>query len=171
MKELSMKALEALLAKSESPISLKATEKLLSFGIPFNAPHGFKLRKLTSDQAQISVPFKRANKNHLGTVHACAIATLGEFPAGLLLIKRFSPAKYRVVMTRLEVDYHKHGVGELTGISQITDEQSSEIEAQLSAAGIGLIQMKTEISDKKGNVIASVATHWQLKAWKMVKTH
>lgn len=171
MKEFSNKLLAKLLSKSESTAALKTIERLLIYGIPFNKPHGFKLLSLNSEECLMKVPFKRANKNHLGTVHACAIAALGEFPAGLLLIKNFSPARHRVVMTKLEVEYLKHGTQSLSSKVRFLPETFKRACEELSKAGSANIEMKSEITNQKGQVTALVSTTWQLKSWSLVKKH
>lgn len=169
MNQFSLQLLTKLLSKSESRGFLKTIEKLLTLGIPFNAPHKFKLLELSEEQALMSLPFKRVNRNHLGTVHACALATLGEFPAGVLLIKHFSPSEFRVIMTKMEAQYHKHGVGELVGRVQMKEDRKTETSKALAKEGLGTIRMETEISDKKGRAVSTITTHWQLKNWNLIK--
>lgn len=169
MKNLTFKILALLLDKSDTKLGLKALEKALIHGIPFNIPHGFKLLKLDGHQAVMKLPFKRANKNHLGTAHACAIATLGEFPAGLLLIKNFSPEKYRVVMKELNVSYEKPGAGDLEGVASYESEALVAARKELDAHGHALVLGETDIFNSKGESIALVRTQWQLKKWSQTK--
>lgn len=157
--------------RSESPAALKAAEKLLVLGIPFNKSRGFKLLRLQSGSCAMKAPFKRSNKNHLGTMHACAIAALGEFPAGLLLIKNFSPVKHRVVMTKLEVEYHKHGSAELTGETVLPEAKKRQILAELDQKGQARVSMQTVVTRADGEKTADVTTQWQLKPWDSVKPH
>lgn len=171
MKNLSMKILTPFLEKSESFTQLKIIEKLMNFGIPFNSPHSFKFNKLSLNSAKMTLPFKRANKNHLGTAHACAIATLGEYPAGLLLIKNFSPTKYRFVMTKLEAEYTKHGVGDLVGTVDIDEAMKTRIKNELETEGVAQVRMTTKISNSKSQAVAEISTRWQIKKWDLVKEH
>ncbi len=169
MKNLTFKILAALLEKAHTRTGLMALEKALVWGIPFNIPHGFKLLKLDAQEAIMKLPFKRANKNHLGTAHACAIATLGEFPAGALLIKHFSPENYRVVMTELNVKYEKPGVGDLIGRAQVEARDLASSEQELSKNGQTFITASTIVTNAKDETVATVTTYWQLKEWGRTK--
>ena len=80
--------IEKLLKKSENPYSRWLLEKALNRGIPFNLPHRFSFLKVTDNETQIKLPFIRKNMNHLRGFHSCAMATLGEYPAGLLILKK-----------------------------------------------------------------------------------
>jgi len=65
------------LIKNPTKMNLMALDKVLALGIPFNAPHGFKFKELSDDAIRITLPNRKLNHNHLGGVHACAMATVG----------------------------------------------------------------------------------------------
>jgi hypothetical protein len=58
--------------------------------IPFNAPHGIRIASVTngpdSTAVEVLLPWRRRNRNHIDTVHACALATAAEFATGLGLV-------------------------------------------------------------------------------------
>lgn len=163
------KWLSELLKRSDSPLALKALQKIFDFKIPFNGPHGIKIKKITQAEAVAFLPNKRSNKNHLGTIHACAMATLGEFPAGLLLIKNLDAAKFRVVMTKLEASYLKRATTSLRGVCKTDEKQIREVLDQLNQGIPGQIQMSSQIIDDKDQIVANILTSWQLKAWDQIK--
>ena len=47
----------------------------LSYMIPFNKPHGFKIVKISEEKIRTKLPYKRKNLNHIKGIHACAMAT------------------------------------------------------------------------------------------------
>ena len=100
--------LENLIAKGDT-LSLVTLNQVLKVGIPFNAPHGFKILKTTKDEVKISLSNRKLNHNHIGGVHACAMATLGEFCAGLNLAANLGFTRYRYVMSELKAEYHRQG--------------------------------------------------------------
>ena len=95
--------IDQLLKNSSNPIVLKLLNKTLNQGIPFNIPHKFKFIEVSPKKVIIELPYTRNNRNHLGGIHACATATLGEYPAGLLILKYFGIGTYRIIMSHLEV--------------------------------------------------------------------
>ena len=160
---------DKLLENSHKPITLKVIEKLFIQGIPFNKPHGFKFNKLDFDEVEVFLPYKRLNKNHLNTVHACAIATLGEFPAGLTLTKNLGSAKYRYIMTELKSTYHKHANTDLRGIAKLPKDKLDKLINDLSSQGVATIILETNIINTKEEEVATVQTQWQVKDWKKVR--
>lgn len=138
------------------------------FWIPFNWPHRFNIEYLSEGEAILTSPFRRANRNHLGTQHACALATVGEFVAGLALLGAFEPAAYRLIMSRLEVDYVRRADGVITAESAIPPEVLSDVRQELQTEGIARRVMVSHLMDAQGERVATVHTHWQIKSWSQV---
>jgi acyl-coenzyme A thioesterase PaaI-like protein len=150
--------------------NLLALNNVLSVGIPFNAPHGFKIRQIDDDAVVISLPNRKLNHNHLGGVHACAMATVGEYCAGMSLLKSFGISKYRLILADLHVKYTYQGRTNLEGICSTRQIQREEANRALESEGKYLQTLVTLIRDKNGKEVATVTTTWQLKSWDQVKT-
>lgn len=151
-------------------VNLIALDRLLRIGIPFNAPHGFAIKKLSFDEVLISLPNRRSNHNHLGGIHACAMATVGEYCAGLSLLKSFGISKYRLILSHLEVDYTYQGRVDLEGACDPRQIDAEKVREGLEAEGKYSQELKTIIQDLSGKQVAEVKTVWQLKKWDQVKT-
>jgi acyl-coenzyme A thioesterase PaaI-like protein len=168
MKKKVIELVDKLIASSDRKAALIAIEKIFNNRIPFNLPHKFKFLELTEAATRLKLPYKKVNQNHLGGMHACAITTLGEYPAGLSLIKRFGSSKYRLIMTKLEADYIKQAMGELVGDVEIDHDEFNRIEQELEIADKATIIMVTNIKNTEDEIVSVVQTHWQLKNWKSV---
>lgn len=162
------KIMDKLLAGSEKKTNLLALETLLNQGIPFNIPHKFKFIEISQQKTLLKLPFIKKNKNHLGGVHACAVATLGEYPAGLTLIKKFGFSKYRLVMQRIQVEYFKQVKEPVFGEVIVNHQELDQLGQTLLAEDKVSVKMVTNILTKDEEVIAVVHTDWQLKNWKKV---
>lgn len=162
------KILEVLLARTDK-LSLIATDNLMRLAIPFNAPHGFAFKKITAEEVQISLPNFKLNHNHLGGMHACAIATLGEFCAGMTLVKHFGMRDYRYILSELSVKYHLQGRTGLVGTARLSAERVAELKQQLATQDKILVEHNTEIVNRHNEKVADVRTVWQMKDWKKVQ--
>ena len=160
--------LEKVLAR-EDKVGLVAVDNILRLAIPFNAPHGFSIKKLTGEEVQITLPNFKLNHNHLGGMHACAIATLGEFCAGMTLVKNFGMSRYRYILSELSVKYHLQGRTRLTGVAKLSRERMEEIKQQLTEQEKVLVEHNTEILNHHGEKVADVKTIWQMKDWNKVQ--
>lgn len=168
-----MKAMYQMIDKllaNPNKLNLMALDKVLRLGIPFNAPHGFKLKTLTDDAVIISLPNRKLNHNHLGGVHACAMATVGEYCAGMSLLKLFGISKYRLILSELNVKYTYQGRVDLEGMCSPRQIDAEKVHAGLQAEGKYLQELKTIIRDLNGKEVALVTTVWQLKPWEKVRT-
>lgn len=170
MAKKTMKLIDRLMLSSDKKGILKLLEKVFAIGIPFNKPHKFKFLEISSHQVRMEVPFIRANKNHLGTMHACCQATAGEFAAGMTLLKHFAATKYRVVMKDLKIEFHKQAFTTIEAKSELSDSDVALLKEKLDESESGFIHLETNLYDINQQHIATVETHWQLKLWDKVST-
>ncbi|HEY9116702.1 MAG TPA: DUF4442 domain-containing protein [Roseivirga sp.] len=148
---------------------------LLNFGlarmIPFNKPHGFKIKKITDYSVDVHIPYKRANFNHIKGIHACALATASEYSTGLVLLNNLDPKKYRIIMQRMEMDYHYQGkmdttVSFATSADWLNDEVIEPLKTQESI----VVCCEPTAHDAQGNHLTTGHIYWQIKSWDKVKT-
>jgi acyl-coenzyme A thioesterase PaaI-like protein len=170
MKKMAFSILDKLMRTSDKKSSLIALNQVFKVSIPFNAPHGFSIEEISQEKIKISIPNRKLNHNHLGGIHACAMATLGEFCAGLWLSKNLGLSKYRLILAELNVKYHYQGRTDLMGECNAKDLELSTIESALETEGKTIIPLITEIHDKNSMHVATVTSTWQVKSWDKVQT-
>lgn len=159
------------LMENPTKINLIALDKVLTLGIPFNAPHGFTIREISSEQVRVSLPNRKLNHNHIGGIHACAMATVGEYCAGLSLLSSFGISKYRLIMSELSVTYTWQGRTDLEAICSPGAIDKEAVRAALEEGKTYSQPLETIIQEKKsGKEVARVKTTWQLKPWARVST-
>jgi acyl-coenzyme A thioesterase PaaI-like protein len=139
--------------------------KLLNKVVPFNAPHGFTIQQITADQVRVTIPSRRSNWNHLNTVHACAIATLGEMVAGLAIIKTLGIIRYRLILKSLTINYAKQATTDLEGIASLLPEEWAQLQAELNSEHQSSLTINSKIYNTKSELVAQVESCWQLKEW------
>ena len=148
---------------------------LLNWGlnrmIPFNKPHGFKVVELGDYHIKTLIPYRRSNFNHIRGLHACALATISEFTTGFLLISKLDSKKYRLIMQRLEMDYHFQGKMNATASFTISEEWfRTNIYEPLNTQDAVVIPCEVKIHDENGNHLTTGKIFWQVKDWSKVKT-
>jgi len=154
-----------------SPLRLKLLNLMLGRLIPFNRPHGVSILSLGEDRVQTTAPYRRKNQNHLRGIHACCIATVAEFSSGLLFLSKLNPNRYRLIMAKLDIDYHYQAKGAIVATSEISDEELKEtVLKPLAAADKVQVTRTTEVHDNQGNLVATARVTWQIKSWDKVRT-
>jgi Domain of unknown function (DUF4442) len=139
--------------------------------IPFNKPHGFKIVEISDFKIRTLIPYRRSNFNHICGLHACSLATISEFTTGFLLISNLDMKKYRLIMPRLEMDYHYQG--KLNSYAEFSISQEwldQHIITPLKSQDAVVVPCEVKIHDEKGNHLTTGKIFWQIKAWSKVKT-
>ena len=138
--------------------------------VPFNGPHGFDVVELTDFSVKTKLPYKRRNLNHVKGLHACALATVTEMTSGLLLMTKLDPEKYRLILRRLEMDYHYQGKMDSFATFEISEEWFQEqVLDPLANHDATLVDCEVCIHDKEGNHLTTGHVIWQLKNWSKTK--
>lgn len=157
-----------LLTNSHKSWCLYLLEKTMNNKIPFNLSHKFKFLEMSENRTQLLAPYIKSNKNHLGGIHACTVATVGEYTAGLTLIKNFDLFHYRVIMQEIQVKYMKQATGPVTAKAELSPKLKENMKRELALDSKTSFELVTEITNAAGEEIAKVSTKWQLKEWKKV---
>lgn len=139
--------------------------------IPFNKPHGFSVIEIGEHHLKTLLPYRKRNLNHIRGLHACALATVSEFTTGFSLISKLDPKKFRLIMQRLEMDYHYQGkMDAIAEFSLSPDWLESNIFTPLKTNESVVVNCKIMIKDIKGNHLSTGNVYWQIKDWSKVKT-
>jgi acyl-coenzyme A thioesterase PaaI-like protein len=166
-----MKKLTRLLEKAENSGFYRwLLNRLLCYIIPFNAQHGIRITRLNKEMIESTIPYERRNMNHIKGVHACGLATIGEFSGGIMLLHAFDATKYRLIMSHLEVDYHYQAKRPILSRAKLLKAEQQTLLAKLEAGEVVMREMVSELYDDQENHVATVKTLWQLKPWSKVKT-
>jgi acyl-coenzyme A thioesterase PaaI-like protein len=136
---------------------------------PFNAHLKAKLLLWGKNKSKIEIKCHRGIRNHVGSIHAGALFTLGETCAGIIIIRNFSFKNFRPLMSDVKVKYSKQARGKVFGTSHLAPGALKKAQKELKEKKIPFIPMETIITDEKNNVIAEVKTIWQVKPWKQVR--
>ena len=138
--------------------------------IPFNRPHRISVINISPKGCTVDLPHRRRNLNHLGTLHACALATAGEYVAGLNVIEAFDLSEYRLIMSRLGVEYHRRPEGGCIAESSWDEGTLESIKTELKKEGVVAFSLVSKLKDSASEHVATTTTMWQVKSWKKIKS-
>lgn len=146
-------------------------DRALSWVIPFNGPHGFRVVPLPAGGIRVNVPYWRVNRNHIKGIHACALATAAEMCSGLSLLEKLDPRQFRLIMRSLHMEYHYQARRDAHAVCTPSQEQ---IEREVIKPLLELPSVDhtstVELHDSAGNHLATGTVTWQVKAWAHVRT-
>jgi acyl-coenzyme A thioesterase PaaI-like protein len=120
---------------------------------PYSGSIGAQVMDLRPGFVRVALKDRRAVRNHLNSIHAIALANLGELASGLAMISAV-PSSIRAIVVNLEIEYLKKARGSLIAEGRATppDNITSSITSIVEA----------EIKDAEGDVVALMKVHWRL---------
>jgi acyl-coenzyme A thioesterase PaaI-like protein len=120
--------------------------RLLGIAIPYTGSIGAEVLTLEPGYAKVQLDERRAIRNHLSSIHAIALANLGEL-TGNLAIACALPDDGRFIVTKLAIEYKKKARGRIIAECRCDPPNSAERrEYQLDVA----------LRDASGADVASV---------------
>jgi acyl-coenzyme A thioesterase PaaI-like protein len=128
--------------------------KALGIMIPYTGSVRPRVRKIEPGVTEISICDCRRIRNHLRSVHAIALANIGEFSGGLAVLTAV-PKGTRFIITSLKIDYLKKARGTITArakvptMTEITNDKA--------------IQVVSEIYNSDNEMVARTTAEWQLR--------
>ena len=108
--------------------------------------------ELRPGYARIELQDRRRIRNHLNSIHALALANLGELTSGLALLSGL-PGNSRGIPTKISTEYFKKARGKLvaesnSGLPDVKNDMEHEV--------------FTDILDQQSDVVARTVVNWQL---------
>ncbi|MBU2864381.1 DUF4442 domain-containing protein [Reinekea forsetii] len=115
----------------KSPKFMRTWVLSKAFGtmIPYAGRSKVIVQQLTASQSKISIKNQRKVQNHIGSIHATAIAIAAESATGYLVAMNVPDSSVPVIKT-LKVDYEKRCKGDITAVATLTEAQREQIRTQ-----------------------------------------
>ena len=131
-------------------IGARIFSRVLGRMVPYSGTIRPSVLELRAGVARIEMRDRRTVRNHLNSVHAIAIANLGELASGLALNYGL-PDQARAILTGISVEYLKKARGTLTA------EAATSIPSGLAKEEL---RVETTIRDEAGEVVPRSVATW-----------
>ena len=126
----------------------------LIFGwwVPYSRSVRPHIRLLAPGHAEVDIPDRRANRQHLGSVHAVALMNLAEQTSGLALLTAL-PDGIRGIVTEMSMKYFKKARGRIRAVCDVA---APTVPADME------FDVTVDCIDRGGSVVARATVRWRL---------
>lgn len=118
---------------------------------------------LQSAASGLELPDAPNTKNHIGTVHAGALYTLGEAASGVVAM-RDVPDVFQglAVVKTASIQYRKPAMGKITADGIVTGDRKAVLE-RLAADGKVTFDVEVALKDESDVLVATMLVTWYAK--------
>lgn len=103
------------------------------------------------------------NENHLGTMYAGALFTLAEIPGGALWLSSFDITRSYPILKSFRIDYLKPAKGDIRFSLDVPPERIATLDSECSQYGKVEFELRGDLRDKAGTVVAQSVGLYQLR--------
>ena len=134
------------------PFGRWVLSQTFGFFVPYTGTVNPLIRELDVGMVRVVMPDCRRVRNHLKSIHAIALANIGEAATGLALSIAL-PADSRVILTDFRIKYLKKARGPITGLCDFVP-PAEFVEGEL--------EVPSRLLDAQENVVATVVATWKV---------
>ena len=131
-------------------------------GIPFAARTEIDATRLEKDGIELLMPLK-PNINHIGTMYAGALFTLGEMMGGAVAMVYFFEHQLIPIVKGLNIKFTKMAKTDITTTYAMSDEEVQRIITECKEKGKADYEIELELKDQNGVVVAVTHGFYQVR--------
>ncbi|MCB9506960.1 MAG: DUF4442 domain-containing protein [Myxococcales bacterium] len=120
---------------------------------PYTGTIDARVEELRDGYGRVVLADRKGVRNHLNSIHAIALANLGEMVSGVTMLYAMHP-DLRGILTGLDVEYLKKARGTLTATCEV--EPITELREHRPT-------LHVEIKDASGEVVCRVHPKWLIR--------
>ena len=146
-------------ATARLPEGIRATLLSAAFGkvVPMVGTAGVRYEVVSPEQVVCTIKNRRNMQNHIGSLHAVAMALLAETATGFVVGVNLPDDKMPLIKS-LKMDYKKLAKGDMKAVATLTDAQRQQIINEPK----GEVLVPVVITDASGNSPVEAEMLW---AW------
>ena len=145
-------------------VDLAAIAKGMALAVPYIGHMGIEVTALSEGSAIALLPDRPELRNHVGSQHAGALFGVAETASGAAFVGAFASRLEQVVplARSAQITYLKVASGPIEAKAKLT-EPAPKVLAELDAEGRVDFAVDVEMTDRKGEVVATATVDWNVR--------
>jgi uncharacterized protein (TIGR00369 family) len=137
----------------------------LANAVPFNQALGIEIVEVAEDHASVRLPQDDRLLNHVGTQHAGALFTAGEWSTGVAMASLLGDQVTRATLLaeRAEIHYRAPASGPILATAR---PRTTDLLDRLAADGRARVTVDASLTDEQGTVVVEMTVDWYAKTRK-----
>jgi len=134
------------------PFGKRIFSVILGWVVPYSGTLAANIKEINAGFVSVELIERWRLRNHLGSIHAMALANICELGSGLALLSKLTP-EYRAILVGFEVRYLKKARGKISVECDLRDLRiplDTELFVPVSAR------------DKDGEIVVTAKAHWRI---------
>lgn len=140
----------------------KAFAAYLESVIDIVSQMGLKVLDIREHYIKLMMPLSK-NRNHMGTMYAGSLFTLGEITGGSVFAASLDISKYHPLAKDISIRYLRPATTDITAEASVTADQIREITSALEAKGKCNVPIEFHLIDAQGEAVAFMKAIWQIR--------
>ncbi len=126
--------------------------RIFRWTVPYSGSGAPRIRAVEPGYCRVEIPDRRANRQHLGSVHAIALLNAAEQASGLAMMAGL-PDGVRGIVTGIGMQYFKKARGTIAAESRVAvPVVTQDLDFDVTA----------DCPDREGTVVARATVRWRL---------
>jgi len=123
---------------------------------------GIHIEEMRERHVKVVLPLA-PNINHIGTMYAGSLFTVGEYLGGPMFFASFDHTKYYPIVKALSIQYRRPATTDVTVEASLSEEEVEAVQKEADAKGKADWKMDLELKDKSGQVCCFMQGVWQMR--------
>ena len=123
---------------------------------------GIRIVEMWDRHAKVLLPLE-PNINHIGTMYAGSLFTVGEFIGRALFIASFNYSRFYPIVKAINIQFRRPATTYVTVEATLSVEEIDAIQREADAKGKADWKMDLEIKDQAGVVCCLLQGVWQMR--------
>jgi len=123
---------------------------------------GIRIVEMQDRHVKVMLPYE-PNINHIGSVYAGSLFSVGEYIGGPLYFASFDTTRFYPIVKAVSIQFKRMAVTNMTVEATLSKADVDAIQAEAEAKGKADWKMDLEIKDQSGTVCCLLQGVWQLR--------